>query len=64
MIKIGAGWNKYSENGAYISWGFDKSLEGTLFDLTKINLMCFENKEKLTDESPDWHLCIAERKKQ
>lgn len=60
MIKIGAGWDKYNENGEFISWQLVE--EPMMIDLSKISLLAFRNREKREELQPDWNLFLTKKK--
>ena len=63
MIKIGAGWNNFSENGTpYISYELDEATDGMIIDLGKFTFKSFENKEKKEEKQPDWNIFLAKKK--
>ncbi len=62
MIKLGAGWNNYSETGAYVSYEFDEAVEGMTVDLSKVKFLSYENREKKEETQPDWHLFLAKKR--
>lgn len=60
MLKIGAGWDKYSEKGDFISWQLID--EPIIVDLSKVNLLSFRNREKMEELQPDWNLFLTKKK--
>lgn len=62
MIKVGVAWSKYTEKGMMIPVAFDKAAKGVLVDLGETNLLLFENQDKKSEQSPDFDVCLAEKK--
>jgi uncharacterized protein (DUF736 family) len=62
MIKIGAAWSRFTEKGMLVSVAFDKAAKGVMLDLGETNLLLFENQDKKSEQSPDFDVCLAEKK--